>query len=189
MEASLVYTCNIGGNLQLLPRLHTFIRQLRTGAILVDLGGACAPDIWHCDVTEGRSTLMVLDAMGYDLAYAPLTSESRSKLQDQIMMGLVDETHPITLKSILFTTESRHEGDEVIVLPAETTAYKDNTLHLAAIQAGEVGVIHVHGDKLKQMIHRIPDGITPDPSISGTVEFVLSEARYFQRKKRHQNGK
>ncbi|GAB4336438.1 MAG: hypothetical protein Kow00117_19030 [Phototrophicales bacterium] len=187
MEASLIYTCNIGGDLNLLPRLHTFIRAQRTDAILLDLGGACSPNIWHCEVTEGRSTLLVLDAMGYDLAYVELSSESREKLRNQVMMRLVDHTHPITYKDILFTTKPRHHRDEVLVIPAEKTYLKDKTLHLATIKSGEVGIVHVEGDMIQHHVHTVPEHIPPDPSISGTIEFVLSEARYFQRKKSREN--
>lgn len=192
METSLIYTCNIGGDLALLPRLHTFIREARQSAILIDLGNACSPQVWHCEATQGRSTLMVLDAMGYDVAYAALPAESRAKLHDHIMMSLVDEAHAITYKDILFTTESRHDGFEIIMIPGEQTYLQEESLYLQELQAGEVGFVSIKDGEVTQSIRKIPPRTAPDPSISGTVEFVLSEARYFQRKnhhQRHQNGK
>ena len=112
METPLVllYTANIRGDLNLLPRLYTFIRVLQrdqTDAIydvLVDLGQSCAPDMWHCDVTQGRSTLLVLDAMGYDAANVAdsLTPENREKFAEQVAVNLVDAKHPFEKNGVRF---------------------------------------------------------------------------------------
>src|SRR5688572_24616875 len=107
---TLLYTHNLRGDLSLLPRLHTFIKQLKAlevddeddvmlclvqpqtrRTLLIDLGGSCAPDVWHCAVTGGRSMLMVLDAMGYAaVSAADLTPDAREKLADTAQMRLVD---------------------------------------------------------------------------------------------------
>src|SRR5689334_10902814 len=117
MEKSLtiLYTANIRGDLELLPRLYTLIRQLKAQPIvdedevmlcaieplarrtlLLDLGNSCAPDVWHCVETEGRSTLLVMDAMGYHATNVSgiLTRESRAKLDANFLkIALVDESH------------------------------------------------------------------------------------------------
>ncbi len=91
MNLSILYTANIRGDLALLPRLYTFLKSLQADlrqfapedesevmlcavqprpvqTLLLDLGDSCAPDVWHCAATGGRSTLIALDAMGYHAA-------------------------------------------------------------------------------------------------------------------------
>src|SRR5688572_28849719 len=103
---------NLRGDIELLPRLFTFIKHLRAldvddeddvmlcalqpqarRILLVDLGESCAPDAWHCKATGGRSMLVTLDAMGYDAANVSgqLSPEERAKLADTAQMELVDE--------------------------------------------------------------------------------------------------
>jgi hypothetical protein len=106
MEAALTvfYTHRLRGNLALLPRLFTFLRQLRgehaagMRALLIDLGESCAPDVFPCDVTGGRSTLIALDAMGYDAANVSkeLAEAERVKLANNFLhMILIDSQHTL----------------------------------------------------------------------------------------------
>src|SRR5438128_2120399 len=66
----LLYTAALEGRLSLLPMLFTRIRQERHEpagpVLLVDLGRACVPGMWICDVTEGKAMLVAMDAIGYD---------------------------------------------------------------------------------------------------------------------------
>src|SRR5262245_40772445 len=105
-EISLLYTAGLRGDLELLPRLYTFLKTLRgefNSIYLVDLGETCAPEVWHCEVTEGRSMLIALDGMGYTAANAAhLTPDSRAKLTDQMALGLVDADHPHVVGDCLF---------------------------------------------------------------------------------------
>ena len=111
---TLFYTANVRGQLDLLPRLHTFLRQLKAQPVddeftvmlcaveplqrqflLLDLGAACADDVWHCAVTGGRSALIVMDAMGYQAANVSgyLTAEARTRLEANLLqLALLDET-------------------------------------------------------------------------------------------------
>src|SRR5688572_29658141 len=109
---SILYTQDIRGDLDLLPRLYTFLRQIRQQAqrfedeadvmvcqvqppdrriLLLDVGGSCAADVWHCEATQGRSTLIVLDAMGYNAAgvAGQLDTEGREKLAAAAQLALV----------------------------------------------------------------------------------------------------
>lgn len=67
---TLLYTAALEGQLALLPRLFTCLRQERVSAsgpvLLVDLGRSCVPGAWLCDSTGGRGMLVAMDAMGYD---------------------------------------------------------------------------------------------------------------------------
>lgn len=113
---TILYTANLRGDLERLPRLHTFLRGLKNlppadepdvmlcavepvarRILLLDAGNACAPDAWHCAATGGRSALIVLDAMGYQAVNVAgfLTAESRARLDANYLgMALVDEAHP-----------------------------------------------------------------------------------------------
>ncbi len=217
MEKSLAifYTANIRGDLELLPRLHTFIRQLKAQPIvdedevmlcaveplvrrtlLLDLGDSCAPDVWHCAETAGRSTLLVLDAMGYHAVNVSgiLTPESRTKLDANFLkVALVDESHPWHDKGILITAnlcDNRSHDLRIILSPHETTRIDGHTLYLATINTGQVGMIQV-GSRIgngtlaiqAHEIFMMSSNTLPDPTIAATVDYVLSEARYHQKRK------
>ena len=126
MEESLtvLYTYGLRGDLDGLPRLYTFIRQLTAfyrndgvtvcqhdpapplgRLLLLDLGDSCAPESWHCAVTGGRSMIVALDGMGYHAAnvsgfFAP---ESRAKLSESTQIKLIDADHPVDLDGILLS--------------------------------------------------------------------------------------
>jgi hypothetical protein len=152
MEASLtiLYTGNLRGDLALLPRVYSFIKQLRahysaeavtlcpddpapanpTGKILLlDLGDSCAPDVWHCAVTGGRSMLVVLDSMGYDAANVSgfLASDARGKLGDLLHVALVDDAYPHEIDDIVITTEQRRGGARSA--PTQVKLSKSRTPH------------------------------------------------------------
>ena len=54
---------------------------------------------------------------------------------------------------------------------------------LATVSAGQVGAVAVdlqgHPRITSAGIHDMPPETAPNPSIAGTVDFVLSEARYY----------
>jgi hypothetical protein len=205
METSLdlivLYTCDLRGDLDRLPRLFTLIRGLMDAPyqarhLLLDLGNACGPEVWHCEATGGRSTLMVLDAMGYHAANVTgvLSEENRARIAAVTTMALVDADHPHLDADILITSEVDIQSScfQICLTPHDETRVAVNTLFLARVEAGRVGMA---------MVRRTPDGtaylhshevpgydlhprIHPDPTIAGTVDFVLSEARVYQRKQR-----
>ncbi len=210
----ILYTSNLRGDLDLLPRLHTFIRYLKSLPVddesevmicavqpqtprffLLDLGNACVPDVWHCTATAGRSTLIALDAMGYHAANvtAALTPDSRARLHDNLLgMALVDLDHDWQDNNLLFTTDSRRGGSQTLpsltinLTPAASTHLTTNTLHLADVHAGQVGMAQVSfltgvPTLSNHAQFDLPPSTAPDPTISATIDFIRSEARFFSR--------
>ena len=207
LSLRLLYTAGIRGDLALLPRLYTFLQTLKPranpGFVLLDLGGACDDSVWHCRATGGRSTLVVLDGMGYHVANVEgaLDAENRMKLAEQVTMALVDGTRdwvydvpPIRDPRILVTLRpsAGRAPLQIVPAPAESTRIKDNVLRLAAVTAGQVGAVDIEMTSRPRIIaagiYDIPPNTPPNPSIAGAVDFVLSEARLFQ-KTREQNIK
>lgn len=213
MEQSLtlLYTGQISGDLALLPRLYTFLKMLRAefsgGAagdpagrpykdvLLCDLGATCDPAVWHCAATEGRSALIVLDAMGYAAANVArtLTDTQREKLAEQVNLRLVDGDHPHAVEGVVFfvgTAVDDHTARLAVDLsPANTVRIQDAVLHLAAVEQGQCGVVRLQwtpdvGWSIAYTgIHELPPGTAQDPTIAGTVEFVEDEARYLLKRK------
>jgi len=217
MEKPLValYTANLRGDLDLLPRLHTFIRQLKSQqpdiendvmvgmvepvqyrTLLLDLGNSCAPGVWHCDLTGGRSTLMVMDAMSYHAAHVAgfLSADGRAKLEGQVSVALVDVAHTWQ-EGDIFVTNGTRRGQpptqpyslHIALSPATSTRVDGITLHLAPVSGGQVGMAQVASVAgkpalLANEVFDLPPSTPPDPTIAATVEFVVGEVRYYQRK-------
>lgn len=222
----ILYTSNLRGKLELLPRLHSFIKQLKAlpvvdesdvmlcsvqpptpaRTVLLDLGNACDPAVWHCAATEGRSMLIALDAMGYDAANARgmLTAESRARLKDNLMglalvgdMGTdaknrVPTKHDDSVGTPLWASAPysiQDQGFEITIslVPSSRTRVSNSVLFLADVQAGQVGMVQVthnngHFTLQADAIFDLPPDTPPDPTIAGTVEFILSEARLYQKR-------
>jgi hypothetical protein len=201
LNLTLLYTANIRGNIHMLPRLYTFMQTLkpaeRQGTLIVDLGNSCADDVWHCTITQGRSTLIVLDGMGYHAANSAdsLDTDQREKVANIVTMGLVDEAHswayyipPVTdetIQATLHPTATSHRI-QICLSPAESTTIDGNILYLADIPSKHIGKVQIDLDPSPTLIHHdihvLPDHTPPNPTIVASVEFVESEARYFQKK-------
>jgi hypothetical protein len=224
VSLSIFYTANIRGDLALLPPLYTFLKSLREDLarfapedegevmlcavqpppariLLLDLGDSCAPDVWHCAATGGRSTLIALDAMGYHAANVTglLSVESRARLADNLMeMALVDAEHPWEDGNLIFSTVPSYVRPSADVLAGltrlhislaadTTTRLVGHLLYLAQVEAGQIGTAYIGGTDsepqlLADAIFDLPANTPPDPTISGTVDFVTNEARFFARK-------
>ena len=200
MALTIFYTANLRGDLALLPRLYTFLRQLQrqhTGrAVLLDAGAACDEAAWHCAATGGRSALLVLDAMGYDAANVCgfLSSEGRARLAGNLMrMMILCEGETWARDDVVVTTTDQPAPQphalHIVLNSHPTLRMEHNRLYLASVQAGQVGIVQV-GDAadngrltiLHQEIAAMPASALPDPTIAGTVDFVLDEARYYRRR-------
>ena len=204
------------GDLTLLPRLFSFIKQLRAyyseeavvlcpddpapanprgRVLLLDLGESCAPDVWHCQVTGGRSMLVALESMGYDAANVTgfLAPDGRAKLGDMVRLALVDDEHPAQVGDVEIT----HRGVAryapttaaltILLEPAAATTFEGNILSLVHVNVGQVGVARLCTKKVpfeleEQAIFDLPRQTQPDPTIAGVVDFVTSEARYAQKR-------
>ncbi len=201
LSLTLLYTADIGGDLALLPRLHTFLQRLKPAdsqpTLLLDLGGSCAETVWHCRATAGRSTLIVLDGMGYHTANVEgtLDAENRDKLAAQVTLALVDERHDwryhlpsVRDPSIVATLRPLASAThlQIMMKPAENTRIDGSVLRLQAVSAGQVGEAMVGlrgGPRIASAtVHDMPPDTPPNPSIAGAVDFVEAEARLFDRK-------
>lgn len=198
LNLTLLYTGGIAGDLALLPRLHTFLQRMKSGArhcLLLDLGGACSDAVWHCQDTGGRSTLIVLDGMGYHAANVDraLSADVREKLAAQVTMAPVNKQHHwrynvVSAMDVVIATEpvARDACLQVMLAPAQSTRLEGRLVRLQAVERGQVGkaVVNLRGEPalVSACIHPVPADTPPNPSIAGAVDFVLSEARYYRRR-------
>lgn len=191
-----LYTGGLGGDLALLPRLYTFIRQLRARAsaasptartLLLDQGGACAAGVWHCAVTDGRSALVALDGMGFDAArndgYAP--PDAKDRLGPTVNIAIVEPGRPFVRDGIAVCADDARPAPLTIDLrPAGRSFLAGNVLHLEQIAHGQVGEVQLEAGRLVEAaVHHLPPGMPPDPTISGIVDFILAEARLAQKRR------
>lgn len=208
---TVLYTANLRGDLDVLPRLYTFIRQVKAQpvedesevlicaveplpqrVVLLDLGGSCAPEVWHCAATGGRSTLLVLDAMGYHAVNVAglLTDEARERLAGNVLtLALVDGKTAWQQGEVAMTLSKGDLVDrpyrlQIIGTPAAQTQIAGKTLTLANVTVGQIGVAHIDlttaPKLLAHTIFDLPSTTLPDPTIAAAVDFVMGEARYFQ---------
>ena len=195
---TILYTYGLRGDLQALPTLYTFLQTLKqqhgANCLLLDLGASCDEQAWHCNVTNGRSTLIVLDGMGYHAANISdfLADGERDKLKTIISTGMVDARHawryhvpPIRDEGIIIVGEPAPALTLCIVAaPAKETKLDNRTLFLKAVEVNEVGVAQIDLTGMMSLIDNkvlsVPKGLKPDPTIVAAIEFVEDEARYFQ---------
>lgn len=183
---NILYTEHLRGDLRLLPRLATFLRRLRTAdTFLIDLGASCTPEVWPCGITGGRAVLVVLDAIGYDAANVSgfLTAEGRQKLKENYLrMVLVDEQTPHTTETFAFGPTP----DAPLTISQQSAPQmswiSDKHLTLQTLTAGQVGQVRFEDGTPQTTIHQIDANTPPDATISGVVDFVISEAAYFEKR-------
>ncbi len=174
---TLLCTAQLAGRLDALPRLFTLIRRVRAGlegpVALLDLGGACDPAAWENAATEGRAALVVLEAMGYDVACltgadcATLSEAAARRLLEGLAMAVCGPPcgpHPalpdaVTVRvgpwpvtcraaAVALPDPASSPGAALIVQPSapgEPTAWDPaaRTLRLAAPSGDELGVVEV----------------------------------------------
>jgi len=202
LSYTLIYTGALHGDLDLLPRLYTFLRALRAeyGAdrtLTFDIGEACVPNSWHCEVTGGRSMPIALDGMGFDAVNvsAMFSDEARAKINESVRIALVDDDHPYEADDLRLETAPSDVTDlrlHVRLIPAADTALDaaldSNVLHLRGVSAGEIGIVTVRRERgtwtlISAAVYAMPPNTRPDPTIAAVVEFVVSEAKYAQKRK------
>lgn len=202
---TILYTQNLRGNFNLAAHLGRWLRDLRTQyaagmrTLLLDLGNASDPTSWHHQLTVGRSTLFVLDAMGYHAINASGTIEGTlaPALREAYRLAILspesdwwDERGEFKVHCIV--SELPHQSEEsalgISLTPASETQLASGFLRLSHLPAGSVGRVQLrleenNAEMVEQEEHPLPDDILPEPSISATVDFVLSEA--YQLANRH----
>lgn len=197
LSLTLLYTSHLRGDIRLLPRLYTFIQRLkparRQGVLLFDLGQACADEVWHCRLTQGRSMLIALDGMGFHAAN--VAGADVRQVKAQMTMGLVDECRdwfyhipPVIDRSITATVGPTDSAArlQICLSAADETRIRGNVLYLGDVGGGQVGLVgldlHSAPRIIASGVHDMPSDTLPNPSLAATVEFVESEARYLQKK-------
>lgn len=210
---TVLYTAHLRGDIAILPRLYAFIRQLKafygdeaavnmcvndpssevTGrGLLVDLGASCAADVWHCQVTGGRSMPIALDALGYHAVNVKdyFADGGRERVGDNVRIALVDDDHPAEVDGVLMRTTSTPDAPttlQIELMPAAETRITANILRLKTVEGGQIGAAKLryaggHWSLMHSETHDLPTRTLPDPTIAAIVDFVISEARYAQKK-------
>lgn len=203
---TILHTQNLLGRLDILPPLATVLLRLRREAVgrvlMLDAGAACADSSPDCVATQGRAALIVLDAIGYDAANVSgyLDGAGRAKLRDNMMdIALADPMHPYVADGVAFADvpppahpHRLHipfatQGDAPTVQPVEAMGFV-YAVTLAAVAGAQIGEtrldVTLTGTTITHhAIHTVSHATPPDPSISGAVEFVRDEVRYYGRKR------
>lgn len=195
---TLFYTYQLRGQLDSLPRLYTFLERQRQGqgaSILLDCGESCDKSQWHCQATENRSTVIALDGMGYHAVNVAgvLSEEARTKLLNVTTTALVDEQHswrynvpPHREEGILIAHSPTPALLLCVVLsPATHTHLDGNTLFLGTINGHQVGKVRLSLAPLTLIgaeTLTVPSTLPPHPTITGAIEFIQEEARYYAKK-------
>jgi hypothetical protein len=217
---SLFYTAALHGDLALLPRLFTFLRQQRAAvqgiSLLVDMGCACTPEAWICQATDGRGMLVAMDGMGYDAFHVGVRDPLYRRpdliegLQRLIVTGFAAGPW-----SAVINRQGLHicfaNGAQMARAAAEAPLadvliglrYTDQAVIQAEWRAPQRWVFLDCGDEqrhigrvdltllpdapyikvLGQTALGLPEGTPPDPTMTGVIDFVQSEARYAERKR------
>ncbi len=196
---TILATAHIAGELTLLPRLFTLIRQQRQQAkgpvVLLDLGDTCAADAWVCRATLGRAPLLVLDSMGYDAAIiggpetAPIPPASLRSLVDQMLMPIIIWNRPrsLTKGGVTFTVAPGQPN----VAPAPPVLVVDRASPmpppgsdpvLGDVTQGclaRVDVTWPQWEVSSAQLLAVDDRTPPDPTIAAVVALIEREARQF----------
>lgn len=193
MFMNIIYTHNLNGRLEHFPRLFTHIKRLFGGLspkpLLLDLGGSCTTDQWHCRATDGRSALIVLDAMGYDAVntHGLLSTNSYAKVKDQVLMTLVHDAQVHIIKNVVISLAPTSSAGiwmpQICLTASDSTHMQADWLYLQKIAGDEIGFVQIDGDTIHHSINKIPANTIPDPTIRGVVDFVLAEAKLYRDKK------
>lgn len=198
---TLLYTANLAGDLRLLPRLFTLIQRERRAAegpvFLLDLGDTCALESWICRATQGRAPLIVLDAMGYDIALVggpeqvSIPVDSLRRLLDTVIMPVMPwgRATSLTRRGIQVGVASGEAA-----LPPDYPGIRVDRVSDALPPRGQPGVTlgDVPGGCLARVTmgwpewtaHEsdlliLPPDLPADPTIGAVVDFVESEARFY----------
>jgi len=194
---TIFYTARLQGDLDLAPRLFSFIRMLKAqtegSTLLLDMGESSDLRVWHCAITGGRSALFALDAMGYDAANADhLHPQNRAKTRTGMRLALIGTGESVRLKGARVLVPPDISGANparlnILLISAGETLLESGTLSLEGVDAGQVGMAQIAfgagGAELAAAgVYTLSPDTPPDPTIAGAVDFILSEAHYLLKK-------
>lgn len=220
ISLSLFYTAALHGDLALLPRLFTFLRQQRAAvqgiSLLVDMGCACIPEVWICHATNGRGMLVAMDGMGYDAFHVGVRDPLYQRpdliegLQRLIVTRFAAGPWSATIDRqglrICFANGAQMARAAAEVPDADLLIglrYTDQAVIQAEWRAPQRWVFLDCGDRQQhlgrvdltllpeapyvevvgQTTLSLPEDTPPDPTMTGVIDFVQSEARYAERKR------
>jgi hypothetical protein len=208
---TVLYTANLAGDLDSLPRLFTLIQHERQTAapltFLLDLGDTCSLDSWLCRETLGRAPFLVMDGMGYDAVLigadedAPIPTESLRRLLAHLIMPVIlwNRTRQLAKGGVSLSVIS---GDQKL-MPDEAGLIVDRSRPtlpdvgssppvLGDVPGGAVARVDVTWPacQVKSAHLNTPSpGMRPDPTIAALVEFVKTEAQHFApQRPKHNKG-
>jgi len=178
MTLHLLVTANSGGDLDYLPRLHTALqthkKKLVGAVLLIDSGGAWSAAVEICRLTENRAPYLVMDAMGYDLIFADgLSPADLTRVQAQVAVRLTTDIRAIIKGEGYHLLLERH--------PNPAPVLNGENLRLPSPPKNAILHLSLTAERLEGF-SLLPVEGQPDPTIAGTIEFVVSEARYYHKK-------
>lgn len=208
---TIFYTQNLRGQLDVLPRLATLLNQQRASVtdglrFVLDMGGSCEASVPVCQVTEGRAALMVLDAIGYDAAngVGVLTAEGWAKLvENPLNMKVVSSDNAYVRDGIALAAEAPPAHPHRIHISLETapelhlslseSVPGGYTLRLPTLTGSALGVVRLSvTPEAVSVVDVAQLPVTPhvlaNPTIAGVVDFVRSEATYYDKTRRRRDA-
>jgi len=182
----------------LLPRLARLLWHLKrtaTGITRVfDLGDACSPTNPLCEWTEGRAVIIVLDAMGYDAIHVNgyLSENAYEKLAENYLNAVLVHAEQSYTDDLLQFGAHPLPNKLHIPIPASPPPPVDSPLlRLPSLSAGQIGRVVVTLEEGQPISHytlfELTPDVLPEPTIVATLNFVMDEARYFQKVKERQS--
>lgn len=197
-DLHILYTHDLAEAWGHLPRVYTALQHIEQQqgikALRLHLGVACAPTIWHCEATQGRSMPMAFDIMGYHAVdVSGMPEASRFRLKGVVTLGLVDAQHTWRYhaagtmdETIVVASEPTSAIRLCIVLqPADETRLTDGILFLKSPLPDHVGYAHIDLTAQPRLINAsafpLDPRARPDPTITAALELIEEEARFFRR--------
>ena len=197
---TVLYTANLAGQLDLLPKLFSLIQQERQEAsgpvFLVDLGDTCVVESYLCRETQGRAPFIVLDGIGYDAAViggpekTPIPVSALRSLGGRMVMPVViwNRTREFTKRGIAFmlapgAQEQAVDSNQIIrvdrsvVGPGEVGTSPPVLYDVPQGVLGRVDIAVddwcVHAASHIEMTPELP----PDSIVGTLLDFVAHEAQ------------
>jgi|GEM_PF-4796365 len=186
MDITLFITAHSACDTDYLPRLYRIIQEAKSGLetpyFMIDTGQAWSADGWLSLATEHRAGYFIMDAMGYNAAFADgLGDDGWQRAQPHMQLKLIppDATAILTYQQqYRFRVRRDVTLMEVII--------DDGVLVLPMPPKGTLALVQITLDSMtiqQKSVMMVTELTLPHPTIVGAIEFVESEARYYQKKR------